>query len=213
MNIKSFEFNLFGELTYVVWDNVTHQGAVIDPGMSNESENKRLTAFIESNRINLKYLLYTHLHIDHTFGHEYIKETYGLKAMAHEFDAPLGQARRSQSEMFRLRMPSPEPLTIDVPLTDNQELAIGNEILKVICVPGHSLGSVAYYCPTSHFVITGDALFQGSIGRTDLPGGNHAQLISSIQHRLLTLPPETEVYPGHGPATTIEREMRYNPFI
>lgn len=213
MNIKSFEFNLFGELTYVVWDNVTHQGAVIDPGMSNESENKRLTAFIDSNGIKLKYLLYTHLHIDHTFGHEYIKETYGLKAMAHESDAPHGQARRSQSEMFRLRMPSPEPLTIDVPLTDNQELAIGNEILKVICVPGHSLGSVAYYCPTSHFVITGDALFQGSIGRTDLPGGNHAQLISSIQHRLLTLPPGTEVYPGHGPTTTIEREMRYNPFI
>lgn len=213
MNIKSFEFNLFGELTYVVWDDETLEGAVIDPGMADESENKKLTAFIESKGIRLKYLLYTHLHIDHTFGHEYIKETYGLKSMANEADAPLGRTRKSQAEMFRLRMPSPQPLAIDVPLRDNQELTLGQEILKVIYVPGHSLGSVAYYCPTSHFVITGDALFQGSIGRTDLPGGNHAQIISSIQHRLLTLPPETEDYPGHGPSTTIEREMRYNPFI
>lgn len=213
MNIKSFEFNLFGELTYVVWDDESHEGAVIDPGMANESESHRLSSFIESKKIRLKYLLYTHLHIDHTFGHEYIKETYGLKAMAHMADAPLGQARQSQAEKFRLRIPSPQPLAIDVPLTDNEELSLGKEILRVICVPGHSAGSVAYYCPASHFVVTGDALFQGSIGRTDLPGGNHAQLISSIQKRLLTLPPHTEVYPGHGPSTTIEREMRYNPFI
>lgn len=213
MNIHKFEFNLFGELTYIIWDDETKEGAVIDPGMSNDAENRQLSAFISSNGIKLKYLLYTHLHVDHTFGHEFIKETYAVKAMAHDADAPLGQAREAQARMFHLHMPVQQPLGIDIPLTDNQKLKLGQEKIIVISVPGHSLGSVAFYCPDSHFVITGDALFQGSIGRTDLPGGNHAQLIKSIRERLLTLPAKTEVYPGHGPSTTIGNEMRYNPYI
>lgn len=213
MNLQAFEFNLFGEKTYVAWDPDNKEGAVIDPGMSTPDEQQIFADFIERNGIRLRYLLYTHLHIDHTLGHEYVKSTYGLDAMAHPADAPLGQARAGQATMFRLRLPGLTGLVIDKPLSDLQVLRLGNETLHVISVPGHSPGSVAYYCPESNFVLTGDALFNSSIGRTDLPGGNHAQLIDSIRRRLLTLPSDTEVYPGHGAPTTIGDELRNNPFL
>lgn len=213
MKLQPFEFNLFGELTYVVWNPETHEGAVIDPGMSNDNEQRLFAKFIDENGIRLKYLLYTHLHIDHTLGHEYVSEKYALRSMAHPDDAPLGQARAAQAQMFRLRIPRPQDLTADSDLFDGQILPLGNESLEVICVPGHSPGSVAYYCRESNFVLTGDALFNGSIGRTDLPGGNHQQLITNIEKRLLTLPDDTIVYPGHGADTTIGREKFYNPYF
>lgn len=213
MKIKSFEFNLFGELTYVVWDESTGIAAVVDPGMTTKDEQDAFDDFVTENGLQLKYLLYTHLHIDHTFGHEYVREKYGLQAMANEADAPLGKYRAQQAEMFRLRMPTPEAITIDIPLRDQMLLEVGNQRLKVIAVPGHSQGSVAFYCQESKFVITGDALFRGSIGRTDLPGGAHEQLIESIRQRLLTLPDDTIIYPGHGPSTTIGAEKRSNPFL
>lgn len=212
MILHAFEFNLFGEQTYIIWDEISHDGAVIDPGMSNDYELQSFDRFIESHRIELRYLLYTHLHIDHTLGHEHITEKYGLRAMAHPADAPLGQARSTQADMFHMRM-SPKPLIADLDLYDGQLLPLSEETIEVINVPGHSPGSVAYYCKDSNFVITGDALFCGSIGRTDLPGGNHEQLVTSIRKRLLTLPPRTKVYPGHGPMTTIDREILHNPFL
>ena len=213
MKIQAFQFNPFGELTYLVWDPATCEAAVIDPGMSNSAEQLTFDNFVSKNSLKLKYLLYTHLHIDHTFGHEHIVATYGLEAHAGEGDAQLGLHRAEQAEMFRLPIPKPKELRIDTPLTDRQQLSLGSESFEVIFVPGHSQGSVAFYFPESRFVITGDALFNGSIGRTDLPGGNHAQLIKSIQDRLLTLPASTIVYPGHGPSTTIANELRYNPFL
>lgn len=213
MKIKDLEFNLFGEQTYVVWDEVSGEGAVIDPGMSNEMENNRFNDFISQNNIRLKYILYTHQHIDHTFGHESVKSKYDIPTLAHENDASLGETRQLQAQMFHLRTSELQPLTIDTPVTDEMKIDLGDEQLIAIHVPGHTQGSIAYYCATSKFVVTGDALFYGSIGRTDLPGGNYAQLISSIQNKLLTLPEETTVYPGHGPATTIGREIRSNPFL
>lgn len=213
MNIQPFQFNPFAELTYLLWDPATRKGAVVDPGMSSKTEQQLFDGFVSSNNIELNYLLYTHLHIDHTFGHEHIVEAYRLKSMADESDAFLGQARAQQARMFNLGILAPNELTIDLPLTDGQIITIGKETLQVISVPGHSPGSVAYYCKDSGFVLTGDALFHGSIGRTDLPGGNHRQLIDSIRTRLMTLPPETKVYPGHEPTTTIGQESVYNPYI
>lgn len=213
MKIHKFEFNPFGELTYVVWDPATGQGAVVDPGMSSQWEQNLFDKFIADNGIRLRYLLYTHLHIDHTLGHEHIVRTYGVESYAAEADAPLGIQRAAQARMFNLPIAPPQALTIDIPLTDGQILPLGNESLQTIFVPGHSQGSVAYYCRQSGFVLTGDALFSNSIGRTDLPGGNYAQLIKSITNRLLTLPPDTTVYPGHGPSTTIRREAQTNPYL
>lgn len=213
MKITAFEFNLFGELTYVMWDEHTSQAAVIDPGMSNSAEEKQLATFIADNHLTVKYMLFTHLHIDHTFGSEFVRNTYGVGVTAHEADLPLGLERDSQARMFRLRVGTLPPLTIDSKVTHGDELMLGSEKIIVIHVPGHSKGSVAYYCPQSGFVVTGDALFRGSIGRTDLPGGNHSELIRSIAGRLLTLPESTVVYPGHGPSTTIGFESRMNPYI
>lgn len=213
MKIASIEVNLFGERTYIVWDEKTLEAAVIDPGMSDEREQRAFDLFIEKNKLKITHLLYTHLHIDHTLGHEHVTEKYGVKSEANVGDAMLGQNRAQQSAMFHLRIPTPKPLEIDKKLTDGQKIYLGEDYLEVIEVPGHSQGSVAYYSPQSHFVITGDALFRGSIGRTDLPGGNQGQLINSIRTKLLTLPPHTVVYPGHGPATTIEAEMQSNPFL
>ena len=214
MKIQSFEFNLFGEKTYIIWNEESLEGAIVDPGMSNEIENDKLTNFVTQNNIQLKYIFYTHLHIDHTFGHEFIKSAYpNAETVAHEGDSLLGNTRAKQAEMFRLRTPKLLPLAIDIHILNDMKIELGNEYLTAIHVPGHTQGSLAYYCPTSHFVITGDALFNGSIGRTDLPGGDYAQLISSSQNRLLTLPGDTTVFPGHGPTTTIGQEIRLNPFL
>lgn len=210
LKIHGFEFNPFGEITYIIWDPASKEGAVVDPGMSDDYERSRFKEFIHRQDIELKYLLYTHLHIDHTFGHEFIKEEFGLRAMAHPSDASLGARRDAQAQMFRLQGFNGNQLTVEIPLHDNQELLLGTGIIKVIHVPGHSQGSVAYYAPDAGFVITGDALFAGSIGRTDLPGGNYTQLIGSINSRLMNLPPDTVVYPGHGPATTIGKERAKN---
>lgn len=213
MKIQPFQFNPFGELTYIVWDEPTHIGAIVDPGMSNAAEQKMIDKFLSDQDITLKYLLYTHLHIDHTLGHEYIVAKYNPEVRAGAADAPLGRARNEQAKMFNLPVEPMSQLNIEKPLTDGELINLGNESLEVIFVPGHSQGSVAYYCKSAGFVLTGDALFNGSIGRTDLPGGNHRQLIESIRARLLSLPPKTIVLPGHGPATTIEREKLTNPYL
>ena len=213
MKIESFEFNLFGEKTYIVWDETTRESVVIDPGMSNDFENDKLTNFIIQNNLKLKYILYTHLHIDHTLGHEFVKSTFNIPTLAHIEDVGLGESREIQAQMFRLRTHKLDSLRIDTPISYNSTISIGDESITVLHIPGHTQGSVAYYNSKSNFVITGDALFCGSIGRTDLPGGNYSQLISSIQNKLLTLPDNTCVYPGHGPMTTIIREKQSNPFL
>lgn len=212
MKIARFEFNPFGEITYVVYDETTCEAAVIDPGMSNEAERTMFDGFILRNHLILKYMLFTHMHVDHTFGSGHIQSVYGLKVTAHQGDAYLGLGRPEQAQRFRLSVDL-DPLVIDRQVAHGDKIKIGSEYLEVIHVPGHSKGSVAFYCASSDFVITGDALFRSSIGRTDLPGGNHAELVQSITEHLLTLPPNTIVYPGHGPATTIEHERRFNPYL
>lgn len=213
MEIQSFEFNLFGVNTYIIFDTNTCEAAIVDPGMTTERECARIDNYIESNGLRVKYLINTHMHIDHLFGDEYIEEKYGVGISASTDDSILSSRIAEQARMFRLRTDMPEMLKVDNPLKNGDRLMLGAEPIDIIAVPGHSPGSIALYCPESKFVVTGDALFKNSIGRTDLPGGSHEQLISSITKRLLTLPPDTTVYPGHGPSTTIESELRHNPFL
>lgn len=213
MKIARFEFNLFGVNTYIVWDEATRQAAVIDPGMQTDAEALQLDEFIKAHGLNVVHLINTHLHIDHTLGNDHIINKYNLATEAHQGDATLGLARAEQARMFHLPIAAPSPLAISVSLKQGNEIAIGSGSLKVIEVPGHSQGSIALYDAKDGFVITGDALFNGSIGRTDLPGGDYATLIKAIQTQLLTLPDATVVYPGHGPATTIGDEKRQNPYI
>lgn len=212
MQIKSFEFNFFGENTYLIWDETTREAAIVDPGMIDEEEAEVLNRAIASENLKPKYILLTHAHIDHTFGIDALTEAYGVPVLASKADAPLGQMRGQQAQMFHLPV-SLGPLGIDRFVTDNEILKLGDEQIKVLATPGHSPGGVCYYVPGSGFVLTGDTLFHSSIGRTDLPGGNQRTLIKSIRDRLLILPPKTTVYPGHGPATSIAMEEEHNPFL
>ena len=213
MKISRFIFNPFGENTYIAYDESTRQAAIIDPGMVNAEEEQAVRNFIDRNSLTLTHAINTHVHIDHTFGSPWVKRTYGLGIEANNRDAFLGLTRTEQARMFHLPYEL-EPLTIERQLNGGDVITLGTgSTLHVIEVPGHSPGSIALYSPEAGVVFTGDALFPGSIGRTDVPGGDHAELVDSIKQRLLTLPPDTVVLPGHGDETTIGREKQLNPFL
>ena len=212
MKIAKFEFSLFGINTYVVYDPETRKCAIIDPGMIDGEEEEALEGFITRNNLEVTNIIDTHLHVDHAVGVSFAKRRYKVPFMAHKSDEPLGTRLREQAKMFGIRE-KVDDVFIDTYLEPGDIIRIGKGELKVLHVPGHSPGSVALYDEKDGFVITGDALFCGSIGRTDLPGGDSRTLIESIRKNLLTLPDSTLVYPGHGPATTIGQEKRTNPFL
>ncbi len=213
LKIKSFEFNAFGVNTYVVWDDVTRECAVIDPGMATAADTALLESFIDDRHLTVVHLVNTHLHIDHTLGDDFVIDRYGTPLEANENDEFLGEARDGQARMFGMRVPFTSPLKIGVRLKEGDKIMIGSEALDVLEVPGHSPGSLVLYAPSAGFVITGDVLFRRSIGRTDLPGGSYRQLIDGITAKLMRLPDDTVVYPGHGPSTTIGEERRMNPML
>jgi len=212
MKVSRFIFNMFGVNTYIIWDPESSEAAVVDPGMIDADEAEAIDSFIETRRLKVTQLINTHCHLDHIFGNKIISEKYGLRIKAHPDDGFLAAGLPAQARRFGLRT-SVDAQQIDVGLHDGDTIFLGKERIEVIAVPGHSPGSIALYCPESDFVITGDALFAGSIGRTDLAGGDHTTLIDSIRRRLLTLPDSTVILPGHGGESTIGREKQANPFI
>lgn len=212
MKVSRFVFNMFGVNTYVIWDPESSEAAIIDPGMIDDQERNALDNFIESRKLKVTQLINTHSHLDHIFGNTYIKEKYGLEIKAHPADAFLAESLPEQSCRFGLRMPL-KPQSIDVELHDGDTIFLGKERIDVLGVPGHSPGGIALYCPESNFVITGDTLFPGSMGRTDLPMGDYATLADAIRRKLLTLPDSTVVLSGHGGETTIGNEKKSNPFL
>lgn len=184
---------------------------IVDASCYSRKEQEEFDQYIYENNLKPVRLINTHGHVDHVLGDDYIKKKYNISLELHKDDYQLYARARNQGLIFGLDLKElPE---VDNYLNDGDEIQIGRSILKVLHVPGHSPGSIALYCPDQKFVIVGDVLFNGSIGRTDLPGGNHNQLIQSIFNKLLVLPPETEVIPGHGPTTTIEAETHSNPFL
>lgn len=212
MEIAIFQFSMFGINTYLLFDEEEKKCAIIDPGMSIAREEKAIENFMAEKGLTLTHIINTHLHIDHVVGVPYLQKTYGSPVLAHQGDEFLGQRLSDQARMFGLSM-NLENIEITQYLKDGDIINIGKGQLQVIEVPGHSKGSIALYDSRDGFLISGDALFQGSIGRTDLPGGNYSQLIENIRTKLLTLPDDTIVYPGHGPSTTIGEEKRSNPFL
>lgn len=201
---------MFEVNTYFLYDPETREAAVVDPGMISEREREAIDKYASG--YDVKQLINTHMHLDHIFGDEYIKDKYGVKIMAGKEDEFLARTLSDQAERFRLPMKL-NPVSVDVELRDGDIIKIGKDELHVIAVPGHSPGSIALYCPESKFVITGDALFKGSIGRTDLPKGDYKTLARSIRERLFTLPDDTLVLPGHGPSTTIGEERQFNRYV
>ena len=211
ISIKSFEVNYFSENTYILYDE-TKEAVVIDCGCVHPEERKAFSDFVASNGLTLKHNLCTHLHLDHTFGNEFILKTYNLKPEAHKADVDLLPPASEQAKLFGFRGKMAD-VEVGHYLANGEIITFGQSELHVISVPGHSPGGLAFYSPKNGFVMSGDSLFAGGIGRTDLWGGNHEILVAAIHDKLLALPDETIVYPGHGPETRIIDEQLENPYL
>lgn len=210
MTITQFEFNMFQENCYVLWDE-TKEAVIIDPGCFFSDEKAKLKDFILDNELKVKYVLNTHLHLDHIFGNAFLEQEFGLLPLAHKADEFLIPKLAEFGSIFGLEINEPAP-NLGGYIEDGDEITFGNTTLKALHVPGHSPGSIAFYYEKEKIVFSGDVLFLHSIGRTDFEGGNHEQLINSIKTKLYTLPDETMAYPGHGETTTIGYEKMYNPY-
>jgi len=212
MKVKIFEFNPIRENTYVAYDE-TGECVVIDPGCFFQDEKSLLLNFILDNDLVVKHLLNTHLHFDHVFGNNFIYEQFHLEPEANKKDEFLLEKFPEQLRMFGFQDEVARIPKIGRYLNENDVVTFGNQRMVVLEVPGHSPGSIVFYNQEAGSVFVGDVLFRGSVGRTDLEGGNHQQLIDGIKKKLLTLPAETVVYSGHGPLTTIRDEMKSNFYL
>jgi hydroxyacylglutathione hydrolase len=210
LTVQVFTFNPVQENTYVLY-NEKGQCCIIDPGCYFASEEKMLTDFVSTSGLTPVLLLNTHCHLDHIFGNRFIYKTYGLTLHIHRLEKPVLDMGPASGQMWQLPFEN-----YDAELSfikEDEEIRIGEDVLHVLFTPGHSPGSVSFYNKEEKFIISGDVLFNGSIGRTDLPGASFDILEESIRTKLYTLPEDVIVYPGHGESTTIGDERKTNPFV
>ena len=212
MNIKVFEFNPIAVNTYVLYDE-TGECVIIDAACFFPNEQQELLSFINNNKLQVKHLLNTHLHFDHVFGVNFIEEHFDVKMQAHKADEFLLDSMQQQMAMFGFPANGKFVPTVGKYIDENNTIEFGNQTLSIMYVPGHSPGSIVFYNKEKGVAVSGDVLFNGSIGRTDLLKGDHNLLINGIKTKLLTLPGNTVIYPGHGPLTSIEDERKMNPFL
>jgi hydroxyacylglutathione hydrolase len=209
LQVKKFTFNPLSENTYVLFDN-SNECVVIDPGCYEKSEQQELTEFIESNGLVVKKLLNTHCHIDHVLGNAFVKRKFKTGLYINPIEEAMLRAVKSYASNYGFHQY--EDSTADGFLTEADIVEVGNQKLQILFVPGHSPGHIAFYDASGKSLIGGDVLFENSIGRTDLPGGNFNTLINSIHQKFFTLPDDVTVYCGHGEETSIGFEKRTNPF-
>lgn len=212
MKIVRFEVNPFGENTYVMYDEGVKEAVVVDPGMMNALEREGVDEFLFNHGLHVKCVMITHVHIDHVSSAAWLASKYSAPVCASEADAPLADALPLQAKRFGLKIVV-QPLLINKYIKEGDSIYLASEEIKVLAVPGHSLGGLAFYLPQSSTVFVGDSVFLGSIGRTDLPGGSHAQLVENVRSKILTLPADTMILPGHGPFTTVGAEQASNPYL
>lgn len=208
--VKVFIFSPVQENTYVLY-NEKDECIIIDPGCYYDNERDELAFFIDSNGLTPVLLLNTHCHLDHVFGNKWVSEKYGLKLHLHEKEKPV--LDYAPTAGLRWNLPFDNYQGDVIYLREGDTIQLGEDKLEVFFTPGHSPGSIIFYCRKQQFVIGGDVLFKMSIGRTDLPGGDHMTLLNSIQTKLFVLPDEVKVYSGHGDSTTVGFEKRNNPFL
>lgn len=211
LQINSFVFNPFGENTYVIFDE-TKECVIIDPGCYTASEEDRLFGYIDQHQLKPLMVINTHGHVDHVVGNNAVKRRYGIPVAAHPGTHPDFTQAKRQAVWLGFQPVGDIDLP-DVDLQDDEVIKIGESSLEVICTPGHARGSISLYAPVEGWVLTGDALFCRSVGRTDLPGGDFEELRESIRGRLFALPNDTEVFSGHGESTTIGEEKDFNPYV
>ena len=209
LRLQTFVFNPLQENTFVLYDE-TRECIVIDPGCCDEQENLQLKTFIDEQKLKVKLLLNTHCHIDHVLGNHFVSSTYHVNLLIHPIEEAVLKAAEVYAPSYGFH--EYQPQAPDGFLQEGDMIRAGNQSFEVLFVPGHSPGHVAFYSEENRILIGGDVLFYNSIGRTDLPGGNHHLLINSIHSKLFTLPDHVKVYPGHGPETTIGFEKKTNPF-
>ena len=209
LKIKSFVFSPIEENTYLLYNEFS-DCIIIDPGCYFPEEKDEIKAFITQSGLTPRMLLNTHCHLDHVFGNKYVAETYSLTLQLHKDEKLLLDYAPTSGLMYN--MPFDNYVGEFIFLKEGDIVKLGEDELKVIEAPGHSPGHICFYCAKQGFIISGDVLFNRSIGRTDLPGGNHETLIKNIREKLFVLPDETVVYSGHGETTTIGEEKKYNPF-
>lgn len=210
LNVKLFVFNPFQENTYIIY-NDKGDCLLFDPGCYTTAEQTEISVFIKEQNLTPKVLINTHCHIDHILGNRFIMEKYEVPLWIHKDDLTLLHAAPVYGQTYGVKMnPSPEPEKF---LDENNTVTLGEFELQIIHIPGHSPGGICFYSKDNKFLIGGDVLFYESIGRTDLPGGNHEQLLKNIKEKLFKLNDDTIVYSGHGPETSIGHEKRHNPFL
>ncbi len=209
LSIEIFTFNAFSENTYVVFDE-TSEGVIIDPGCYSREEKQELSSFIENQGIKVKFILNTHCHIDHVLGNNYVKEKYKAPLLLNKIEDAQLRAVKNYASVYGFEgYREAEP---DQFIDEKDTITFGNAKWNTLFLPGHSPGHIGFYDAKEKILFSGDVLFQHSIGRTDLPGGNFDTLIKSIHQNLFSLPDEVVVYCGHGAATTIGEEKISNPF-
>lgn len=211
MNIQSFTFNSFQENTYIIYDD-NKECIIIDPGCHTNHEKEQLRLFIKDKGLLPVKLINTHCHIDHILGNQFVSNEWGIELSMHKNDLPLLEKSVDIAKAYFIdnynESPYPKKL-----LVDGDKINLGNNIFKILFTPGHSPGHICLYNEKHSILISGDVIFNGSIGRTDLPGGDYNQLITSINNKLLCLPDKTTIYPGHGPISSLGNERKNNPFL
>jgi glyoxylase-like metal-dependent hydrolase (beta-lactamase superfamily II) len=210
LKVKTFVFSPIQENTYLLY-NEFNDCVIIDPGCYFPEEQDELNGFITQSNLKPRMLLNTHCHLDHVFGNKFIAETYELVLHLHQQEKALLDYAPTSGLMYNL--PFDNYSGEYTWLKEGDMVKLGEDELRVIEAPGHSPGHICFYCARQGFIISGDVLFNRSIGRTDLPGGDHETLLKNIREKLFVLPDETVVYSGHGPETNIGDEKKYNPFL
>jgi hydroxyacylglutathione hydrolase len=208
--IEKFIFNDFQVNTFILWDE-TRDCLIIDPGCFILEEKNDLMEYLSKNKLKPVKIINTHCHVDHVLGNAFIFKNFNIPTAAHKDEQYLLDGVVEYGQMFGFMVDKPPDITEY--LEDNSMVKFGKSELNILHVPGHSRGSIALYSPDQNFIIAGDVLFYGGIGRTDLPGGNYKTLINSIKTKILTLPGDVIVHPGHGPSTTVKAEADTNPFL
>ncbi len=211
IHVDTLPINPWQENTYILSDE-TGECVIIDPGCLSESEQQSIVDFIKNKNLKPVKLLQTHLHLDHVFGSRFIANTYNLKMEAHAGDEFFIEQTMSYAQQFGVQVKA-NPPAISTYLNDGDVITFGHSTLKVMHLPGHSQGGIAFYNEDDKLAIVGDSIFRESIGRTDLPGGDYDTLISSLKDKLLKLSDDVRIYPGHGPSSTIGFERKHNSFL
>ena len=210
ITIQSFTFNPFEENMYVLFDE-TREAVIIDPGCYTREEQNELSAFIQGQGLKPVKLLNTHAHLDHILGNNYVAGKYNIPLEMHEEDLELLRSAPVYGQIWGISPePSPDPSAF---LKEGDTVKFGNSTLDILFTPGHCPGSITFHSVKEKFAIAGDVLFYESIGRTDLPGGNTETLFRSIREKIFMLSEDTQIYPGHGPVTSVGHEKRFNAFL